>query len=299
MRFVLFVAMLTVSSIAQGQERIAHLENSVRVEYQYVHTSDFEDNIGPFDIGETDTHALLLSGVYSINDRWKVFGSIPYVQRRQRGAAGVHDPVADFDQYEPPDLRFVDDGHYHSGFQDFYTGVQFLAFDSPRFSLSPYVSYGFPMTNYPIYGGAAIGKQLKELHLGLSMQLTPYFSDWFFQGDVNYAFSEQVLGVDLNYWLAYFSASYYLTPRFVPRFYVAGRNAPNGLTSPDDFPDWDTENGWRHDQTFKHSYVNAGIGFDYLLSERYAIAATLFKSIKLDNVAQVDYALTVGFVRRF
>ena len=263
-----------------------------------------EVSTGPVDIGETDTHVLLLSGVHSLNERWKIYGSIPYVQKRHSGNPfGVHDPVVDFVEYTPPDLRFIDDGDYHGGFQDFYAGVQYLAVDGPFFSLSPFISYGFPVSDYPFYANAAIGKQLREIPVGVSMEFTPYFSDWYFQADIAYVISERVLGIDLNYWLTYLSASYYVTPRFAPRVFLTRRNAPNALEAPDDFEPYeekyDNENGWRHDQTFKHNYINAGIGFDYIVSDRYAISATYYQTIDPEQLAEVDYAFTFALTRRF
>lgn len=300
MRSVVIVALLTVVSVAQGQERNGSRGHSVRVEYHYAYTSDYVYDTGSFDGGNVTSHALVLSGVYSINDQWKLFATIPYVERRQSGAAGVHNPAVDFFEFEPPDMRFIDDGSYHGGLQDISFGVQYLAVNGPAFSLSPYLSYGTPVTDYPFYGAAAIGKQLNELHVGAAMELRPYFSDWFFQADITYAFSEEVLGVDLNYWLGYVAAGYYVTPRFLPRIYVSAREAPNALVAEDiDEIGWDSEYGWRHDQALKHSFVNAGIGFDYVISERYTISGNYFKSISSDNIYELDAAFTVGFTRHF
>ena len=297
-RIAVTVTLLAVVSVAQGQERVASLGHSVRVEYHYAYTSDFVYDSENFAGGNTTSHALVLSGAYSINERWRLFASIPYVQRRQTGAAGVHNPAVDFVQFEPPDMRFIDDGSYHGDFQDFTFGVQYVAVESPLFSLSPYASYGIPMTNYPFYGAAAIGKQLEELHLGVSMELRPYFSDFLFHADLTYAISEDVLGVDLDYWLASVAVGYYVTPRFIPRLFVSAREAPNALIA-EDILDWDSEHGWRHDQILKHSYVNAGMGMDYLIDERYSISATYYRALDSDNIYELDDAFTIGLTRNF
>ena len=300
-QMVVSVALLTVVAVAQGQERIANLDNSVRVEYHYAYTGDFIYDSGDFDGGSTISHALVLSGVYSINERWKLYASIPYVQRRHSGTGPGAHIFTEFDQFEPPDMRIIDDGSYNGGFQDISVGVQYLAVDSPRISLSPYVSYGTPVTDYPFYGAAAIGRQLDELHLGLSMDLRPYFSDWLFQADLTYAISENVLGVDLNYWLANVAAAYYVTPRFIPRIFVAAREAPNAIEGEylDNVVGWDSAYGWRHDQILKHSFINVGIGADYVINERYALSATFYKSVSSDNVYELDAAFTLGFTRNF
>lgn len=307
LRIALAAAVFAATPVAAAQERIADFDNSVRLEYLYAHTGDFTSaDWGSANVGTTDTHVLLLSGVWSLTERWKVYGSLPYVQKRlidPSGYDGTHNPLVDFVDYTPPDLRFVDDGDYHGGFQDLFVGAQYLAVDHPAFTLSPFLSYGMPVTDYPIYGSAVIGRGLNELHLGVSLEVTPYFSDWHFQADVAYAFSEHVVGVDPSYWLTYFSAGYYLTARLVPRIFLTSRHAPSGLRYPEDFEPYeekyDNEYGWRHDQTLKHNYVNAGIGFDYIVSERYQVSATYYETIDADNLFETDYAFTVALMRSF
>lgn len=289
--------------LAQAQEPIVNYDNSIRIEYQFIHTGDYGTSFGPLDLGETDTQIVLLSGNFSLTDRWSVFGSIPFVQKRHKGEF-PHNPILDFDQYKPRDLRIIDDGTYHGGLQDFFAGVQYLALDGP-FSISPYVSYGIPVTNYPFYGSAAIGKNIWQAPMGAYFQFTPHFSDWNFQADIAYVLSEKVLDVNLNYWLMYVSASYYVTPRFAPRVYLRKRVTPGGLRYPEDFTDdysfddFDNEYFYNHDRTIKHDYVDAGIGFDFIFNNRYSASGAFYKTISSDNVAKVDYAFTLGLTRNF
>jgi len=303
-RVALAGALLTVMSVTEAQEHKADFDDSIRLDYYYVHTAEFQSDTLTFDAGTTDSHALQLSGIFSLNERWMVYGSVPYVQKRLVDATGfgTHNPLVDFDEYTPPDLRFVDDGDYHGGLQDLTVGVQYLALDRPL-RVSTLVSYGAPVSDYPIYGGAIIGRGLNELHVGVSLEFTPYFSDWNFQADITYAISEKVVGVDLNYWLMSLSASYYVTPRFAPRLFLTSRKAPNALNYPEDFEPYeekyDNENGWRHDQTLKHEFINAGIGFDYIVSERYGISATYYRTIDAENLLKVDKAFNLGLTRRF
>ena len=305
-RIAVCVALLTLATLGTAQERIADYDNSVRAEYQFIHTGALATGIGPMDIGETDTHVILLSGVYSLSDRWKVYGTIPYVQKRHTGP-GVHDPILDFYEYQPPDLRLIDDGDYHGGFQDVHAGVQYLAIEGPL-SVSPFISYGVPVSDYPFYGNAAIGKQLWEIPVGISLELVPYFSDWYFQADLAYVFSEKAQGVDLDYWLLYLAAGYYVTPRFVPRVFLTRRNAPDALRFPEDFTDdytfsrfedFDNEFWYQHDRTLRHNYVNLGIGFDYIVSNRYSVSATYFQTIDPEDVVEIEYAVTFALTRRF
>jgi hypothetical protein len=298
LRTVVIITALFAGSPAVSQEHIAPHSFSVGVEYQFMHTGKFATNFGPMDIGETDTHVLLLSGVASLSERWTVFGSIPYVQKRHKGA-GVHNPNVDFATFTPPDLRLVDDGDYHGGLQDVTIGVRYLAVDGP-FAVSPFLTFGTPLSNYPTYGNAAIGKQMWELAAGAAIEFTPYFSDWHFQADISYVFAEEVLGLDLDYWFWYASASYFVTPRFAPRVFLVQREAPNALSFPEDFPQgFDNEQFYQHDRTLKHNFLNGGIGLNYIFTDRHEIVATLFKTFESDNVVEVEYAFTLGLNFRF
>ena len=207
-RVALACVFLTVMPVTEAQERTADFDDSIRLDYHYVHTADFTSDTLTFDSGTTDSHAIQLSGVFSLNEKWQLFGGIAYVQKRLVDPIGygTHNPRVDFWQYTPPDLRFIDDGDYHGGLQDFTFGARYLALDGPL-RILPFISYGTPVSDYPIYGAAVIGNGLNELHLGASLDFTPYFSDWTFQAEISYAITEKVVGVDLNYWLMYLSAS--------------------------------------------------------------------------------------------
>ncbi len=303
-RIALASILFIVMTVTEAQERTADFDDSIRLDYFYVHTGDFQSDALTYDGGTTDMHALQLSGFFSLNEKWMVYGSIAYIQKRlvDTTGYGTHNPRLDFYEYTPPDLRFIDDGDYHGGLQDLAVGVQYLALDGPL-KISPFISYGTPASDYPIYGSAVIGRGLNELHLGVSLEFIPYFSDWNFQADISYAISEKVVGVDLNYWLMYVSASYYVTPRFAPRIFLTGRRAPNALSYPEDFEPYeekyDNEYGWRHDQTLKHEFINAGIGFDYNFNERYGISAMYYRTIDGENILEVDNAFNLGLTLRF
>lgn len=290
--------LLLSTPAATAQEQLAELEHGIRLEYQFNQTGEIDSSIGDLDIGETTTHALVLSVDYSLGERWTVFGSIPYVQRRHKGA-GVHDATVDFVAYTPPDLRVVDDGHFHGGLQDVSIGTRYLATDGPL-KVSPFIAVGSPVSNYPIYGNAVIGKHLWEVPVGVSLEFTPYFSDWFFQADISYVFSEEVLGVNLDYWLWHASASYYVTRRFAPRVFLTQRDAPDALQWPDDYTDdLDNEAWYQHDRMITHGYLNAGIGFDYIVNDRYAVSATYYNTIEQDQVAKIEDAFTFAVTVRF
>jgi len=83
------------------------------------------------------------------------------------------------------------------------------------------------------------------------------------------------------------------------------RITPGGLRYPEDFTDdysfddFDNEFFYMHDRTIKHDYLDAGVGFDYVVNNRYTISGAFYKTVKSDNVAGVDYAFTFSLARNF
>ena len=205
------------AALAQSQQKG---DATLRVEYQYIRNGAFQGDGFTADYWTTDTHVALLSGDYALSDRWTVYAALPYVQKRFN--ADPNDPYGGdphnpndpwWIDFVPPDKRFVDDGDFHGGLQDLSVGLSYLALDGPL-TVSPYIAYGFPADNYPFYAKAAIGTNLWNLPVGVSLSYVPYFSDWFFNGDLAYVFSEKPLGVNVDYWLGFLSAGYWFKPRF-------------------------------------------------------------------------------------
>jgi len=302
--------LFTPTAPAQSQQKG---DASLRVEYQYIATGSFFDALYEFDYANTDTHAAILSGNYAVADRWTLYASLPYIQKRHQWhpddpyKGDPHNPNDPFwVDFKPPDLRFIDDGNYHGGFQDLSFGVQYLALDGPL-SISPFVGYGWPTTNYPIYGKAAIGLNLWNIPVGANFSVLPYFSDWYLQGSVAYVFSEKPLDVNVDYLLAYLSTGYYFTPAFSMNVFATLKYVFKGLKMPYDFTDdptygnypeaFDTPYWWQHDRLVGHRFANMGVGFDWFLNEKYQLSGTWFTGIWAEQSNEVDRAFTLALTR--
>jgi len=303
-----FIFFCTTSAVAQSQQKG---DGSLRLEYQYIRTGTFYDDNFEFDYWTTDSHIAILSGDYAFTDRWTIYAALPYVQKRfNAGELFNGDPHNPNDpwwiDFVPPDKRFIDDEKFHGGFQDLTVGVQYLALDGPL-TLSPYVSYGVPTTDYPFYAKAAIGLNLWNIPVGFTFTFIPYFSDWYVQGNLAYVFSEKPLDVNVDYWLGFLSAGYFFTPRLSVNLFASYKNIIKGLRMPYDFTDdptygnypddFDTVYWWQHDRLLAHKFANLGIGFDYMLSQNFQLSGTYFKGIWAEQTNEVDNAFTIALTR--
>ena len=300
------------AALAQSQQKG---DATLRVEYQYIRNGAFQGDGFTADYWTTDTHVALLSGDYALSDRWTVYAALPYVQKRFN--ADPNDPYGGdphnpndpwWIDFVPPDKRFVDDGDFHGGLQDLSVGLSYLALDGPL-TVSPYIAYGFPADNYPFYAKAAIGTNLWNLPVGVSLSYVPYFSDWFFNGDLAYVFSEKPLGVNVDYWLGFLSAGYWFKPRFSVSVFLSAKYIRNGyllagtyfgklgyVNYPQDFA---TREWWHHDRLLRHRFANAGIAFDYFLNDEYKLSGSYFAGVWAEQSNEVDRAFTLALTRYF
>jgi len=304
--------LLVVPHICQAQSQ-SKGDASLRVEYQYIKTGDFKAETRVGDYWTTDAHVGLISGDYALSERWTVYAALPYVRKRFNagdadfgtGPGDPHDPNADYCiDFVPPDKSFWDDGEYHGDWQDLSFGIMYKAVDGPAWTVSPFVGYAVPASQYPFYAKAAIGTNLWSFPLGVDIAFTPYFSDWYFSGNLAYVFSEEPLGVNVDYWLAYLSAGYWFKPNFSMDVFLSSKYLRDGLLIDYDFgvvypDDFDTEEWWQHDRLIRHRILNLGIGFDYFLNERYQLSGSYFQTIWFEQTNEVDAAFTLSLTRLF
>lgn len=293
---ILFAAIVCGSAPAFAEKG----DGSVRLEYQFVKTGDFDSSIGDIDIGETDAHVFMLSGSYQLSDKWTANASLPYIKKRHQGAF-AHNPGLDLTAYPEADQSVIDNGDFHSDWQDLYVGVTYEAYRGDRWTVSPFVSVGVPTNDYPFYAHAAVGRNIWHVPVGVAFNFEPYFSDFSLRGDVAYVFSEESLGVNIDHWLINLDLSYHLTQNFAPKAFVSIKHSTKGLNFPDDFNPFALNdiNWYFHDRTIKHNFINGGIGFDWLLNDKYMVSGSAITMLKPDQVNIVDYGFSLGITRFF
>lgn len=301
------------AAVAQSQKKG---DASLRVEYQYIRTGAYEAETFVADYWTTDSHVALLSGDYALSERWTIFAVLPYVQKRFNagtvdfgtGPGDPHNPNHDYwIDFVPPDKRFHDDGDYHGDFQDLSFSVMYRAVDGPAWTISPYLGYAVPTTNYPFFAKAAIGANLWNIPVGVDIGYVPYFSDWHFRGNFAYVFSEEPLGVNVDFWLGYLSAGYWFKSNFSMDVFLSAKYLVDGLKidfdfaeDPFDYPaSYDNIEWWMHDRLLRHRLVNLGVAFDYFVNEKYQVSGSYFRSVWTEQTTDIDHAFSLSLTRFF
>lgn len=315
---ILIIAALLVTMLTAGANPVLAQQQkegdaSLRLEYQYIEPGKFYDDVASYDYWSTKTHVLMLSASYAVSDRVSVYAALPYIRKKFIGSdyfgGDPHDPNAPYwIDFVPPDKRFWDDGEYHGDFQDLSFGVQYLALDGPL-TVAPYIGFGFPTTDYPFYAKAAIGKNLWQLPVGVTLGYIPSFSDWFLDGNLTYVFSEKPLDVNVNYMTFRLSAGYWFKPQFSMNIFVTGKYGINGFVMPWDFTDdpfygnypddFDTKEWWMHDRLLRNRHVDVGLEASYFFNERFMLSGTWYTGVWADQGFETDLGLTLALTRYF
>lgn len=235
---------------------------AVTVGWQYVDNTGHRFSDGFLAaVGESATMSALAEMEYAVTDRLAVTVGLPYVFAKYTGAL------------PPPSGLAVDAcGCWHSAFQDVSFSGRYR-FGSDVWAVTPLVAYGYPSHDYPFEGEAVVGKNLKEMRVGVSaglkLESLPKAS---LQGTYAYAFVERALDdVDIDRSNASIDFGYVLASHLYLRGSVLLQHTHGGLrlgaVSGDPFPfpgELNTPDRWaQRDRLLKTSYWHAAIGASF------------------------------------
>jgi hypothetical protein len=268
---------------------------SVSLALQVIEVNQFNNGATDVNIGSVSTRSAYVELEYALASRWMVKLGIPYITKKYDGP-GRHDPL----RLAPPrpEVPFLDDGSYHSSFQDFFAGVHYLL-DSKPLLVEPFVYVFIPSHDYPHFAQAAIGQNLWKVEFGVEATHLLPFSDWYYRVATSYTIVQQTLGVSVNHFRLNGELGYFLAPTFAAHAFFQGKDG-RGDDGTDFPPSQRTDERWfQHDRTSRHSFLNIGIGADWYFRENYQLFGSVFTNIWGKTVHEVDWAASLGITRYF
>ena len=290
---------LASPAVAEGietadEEHVAG-SGSISLSYQSIEVNKFDTSVSEVDIGEVLTHAFYLEMTYAVTDRWILSAGIPYISKKYDGP-GRHDPLT---LVPPrPDVPFVDDGSYHSEWQDFVLGATYLWIADPVI-VEPFVNLIIPSHDYPHFAQAAVGQNLWKAEFGVDLTKYMPFSDWYYRGGASYTFVEETLGVNVNHFRVRGEAGYFFTPNVSASAFVLGKFG-RGQDATEFPPSARTDEAWyQHDRTTRHSYVNLGANTEWYFSDGYMLNVSALTTVWGKSVHMVHLAWLVGITHYF
>lgn len=286
---VLYSFLVITSCLSAQAWLLPQGEGTVSLSYQNLYVHDHAFSLGDaHDVGHILSHALFLDVDYSLTDRLAVRFAVPYVVGKYYGPR--------------PHQLPLDDGTYHSTFQDFTFDVRYNVSRRPVV-FTPYFRAVIPSNNYPYFAHSAAGRDLREYHLGANFgrRLDPILPKAYLQARYSYAFVERVLGIAPNRSNAEFQLGYFLTPRLSLLGMGQWMYTHSGVEI-----DWNLFHGglvgdqWiHHDQIAKSSLLDQGGGFAYAVTSLWQVFFSAARSVEGRNGHLHAAVLTLGLSRSF
>ena len=264
-------------------------EGVVSLSYQNLFVTDHAyENGDAHDIGHILSQALTLDTDYSLTDKLALRVALPFIAGKYYGPR--------------PHQLPIDDGTYHSTFQDFTIDLRYNL-RQRGVVLTPLVRAVIPSNNYTYFAHSAAGRNQREYHLGMNVgrRLDPILPRAYLQAQYSYAFVERVLGIAPNRSNAEFQLGYFLTPRLS----ILGTGQWMYTHSGLDF-NFNLFHGglvgeqWiHHDQIAKASLLDLGGGASFAVTPSLQIFLTVAHSIEGANGHLHAAVVTLGVSRMF
>jgi hypothetical protein len=137
------------------------------------------------DRGHVYFDAAIVNTDFSLTDRLAITVSLPFIAGKYVG------PFPHLLVRGQADTAIaVDNGHFHSGFQDFRINVRYALTQGPL-KITPLFQAVQPSNNYASFGHAAIGFNEREYRVGVNIgrRLDPILRKAFVQGQYAFGFS--------------------------------------------------------------------------------------------------------------
>jgi hypothetical protein len=297
-----FVVPVTVSGQAWVPPRRTGI---VSLAFRNVFVHDHTDDTGKrFDMGHISQDTMSTELDFGLSRRLAVNFGLPLIYGKYTG------PVPHVD---PGQVKYIDDGHYNGGFQDFRVGLRYNLVRDRPFVVTPFVEGIVPSHNYDTYGHALRGRNLRELLVGTNVgrDLEPWLPRAYFQVRVAHAFVEDVedsshhheLGtshnrtnIDGEVWL-----------RVTARVGISGavhfQKHHGGLiwiNCGRPLRQCYTDEEWHvHSQLFRTDALDVGGGLSYLLTSATSVFASFLNTPWSRNAHAISRGITVGMNWRF
>jgi hypothetical protein len=181
---LLSVAVLLADATGFGQAWVPPKgEGETALSYQNLFTRDhFNGDGSRHDYGHIRLFGVIEELDYGVTNKFAVNLSVPY------GFGKYHGPF--------PHKLPIDDGDYHGALQDMHFGFRYNVLRRP-IQFTPFVAVAFPSHHYEHFAHSAVGTDLWEVQMGMSLgrSLAPFLPRGYFQLRYGYSIMQRVLGI--------------------------------------------------------------------------------------------------------
>lgn len=297
---IFLVALFGSSAVCYGQAWIPPKgDGAIAFNYQVFQVDNHLDSQGKQDPsgGKISTNSVIADFSYSFTDKLAFTFGLPFVTTKYDGLKPHRIPNGDGTFTIP-----LDDGKYHSAFQDFSIQVRYNVVSNPL-QITPFVRAVIPSHNYEFFAHSAPGINTQKLQFGLyaGRVLDPLIPNAYVQGRYSFGFNEKILDISARTSNADLEFGYFLTPSVRLFGLVTGQVTHGGvdlsdITSGKYGLPVDATNPYffNHDRITTTNYLNFGGGASYSLNQAIDVYGGMTHTLSGKNGHEIKYALTFG-----
>ena len=240
--------------------------------------------------GDMIWHNAVTDLGYGVTDRLAVRVNIPFVTSKYVGTR-PHPARPG----RPP----LDDGSWHSTFQDFRAEVRFKA-TTGALAVTPVVALVVPSHGYESHGHSGFGRKTVEGQFGINVGrlLDPLLPNAYLQARYVYAVPEEYVGLRPTRSSVVFDLGYFVTGSLTVSALGAWTKTHSGWRGTVDFPRLPDQDFYHHDQITKNEYFRLGGGASYALTGSIEIGVNYYTTLwaRSDiNMSGLALSVTYGF----
>jgi hypothetical protein len=276
-----FVLLIPFAATASGQAWVPEKgEGTLSTSFNYIaFGGHFQSDGSRTPQAASRSRSYLFDLEYGLTDKLAATVSLPVVSARYASTnPNSADLLVLFNQAVQEvnsgfyNHGFLDDGNYHTTFQDFHFDVRYNL-TSRHVVVTPVIGATFPSHDYAFVGEAAPGRNLKEFRFGtdLARVLDPFLHKAYVDGQLVFTISEQALQVRNNRTNLSLETGYLLSRRLAVRGYGQWQHTFHGLHFPVDLTT--PELTLTHDRLLKANYWHLGGGASYALNSKTEVSA--------------------------
>lgn len=261
-------------------------EGAVTVQFQDAFVKYHQLPTVRLDRGHIRGETMLADFTYGVTDRIAVSVALPYVASKYNGSR--------------PHPTVLDDGSYHSTFQDFRFDIRYNITRS-GFVLTPFAGTILPSHGYEYFAHSAVGRDLRELQVGTywAKLLDPVLPGLFVQSRISYGFAQQIADISHNHSNLDLEVGYFVRPELRVFALGAGQLTHGGVDLTGNSQAALGSLYPHHDQISRDNFLNVGVGAGYELTPAVSVYGSVIRTVAGRNVHALQHSLTIGTTWNF
>jgi hypothetical protein len=234
---------------------------------------------GSSDAGRIESQGLMTDLSIGLGRKFALSVGLPYIGSRYVGSKPHELAPDEVPLY--PNFKSLDDGTYHSTFQDLRVELRY-SLRRVGWAVTPFVAGIVPSHDYEFFSHSAIGRRVRELQVGAyaARLLDPWLPGGFFQVGYTHGFEQNIIDIPRQRSILTLEAGYFATSKLRVFGEASGQVTHGGkdivISARADFHGLEFIH---HDQIARSDAVDVGGGAAWTFSDRLDLIGSFTRTV--------------------